>query len=289
VIDENSATEAGDYGRIARAIEFLESHHTEQPTLEQVAGHLGLSPFHCQRLFRRWAGVSPKRFLQALTVEHAKSALRRGASVLDAAFESGLSGPGRLHDLLISMEGMSPGEYKKGGQDLSILYGFHPSPFGQALIGITERGVCGLVFATGSDRGAALQDLQSRWPGACLKERGAETAPFIQRIFSPDSKATTPIHLLVRGTNFQIRVWQALLRIPAGSRVSYGDLAQALGKAGGARAIGGAVGANPVGFLIPCHRVIRQTGALGGYRWGLERKRAMLAWEGVRRDEAGAA
>ncbi len=286
-----------DYGRIARAIAYLDSRQDEQPSLDDVAAHVGLSAFHFQRLFRRWAGVSPKRFLQALTAESAKRLLRAGASVLDSAYGSGLSGPGRLHDLLVAFEAMTPGEYKRHGEDLDIRYGFHPTPFGDALIGATDRGVCGLVFvadaaSNGGDadvRRQALDDLVGRWPGARFVEDSTATAPLVSHMFGtdpePDSEPAPkrrPIHLLVRGTNFQVQVWQALLSVPAGSFVTYGDLAAAIGKPKAARAVGSAVGANPIGFLIPCHRVIRQTGALGGYRWGTERKRVLHAWEALR-------
>ncbi len=277
----------GDYGRIARAIAYLDTHGEEQPSLEALAEEVGLSPFHLQRLFRRWAGVSPKRFLQALTAEKAKAGLLAGASVLDAALDSGLSGPGRLHDLLINLEAMTPGEVKRLGAGLTIRYGFHPSPFGDALLAATERGVCGLLFVRGGDREAALEDLGQRWPGASLVASTEQTESLAHRIFygaepSKEPSGATPLHLLVRGSNFQVQVWRALLRIPEGRRTTYGALAGAIGKPGAARAVGSAVGANPIALLIPCHRVIRQTGALGGYRWGLRRKRVLLAWEDAR-------
>lgn len=272
-----------DYARIARAIAFLDAHRDEQPSLDDVAAEIGLSAFHCQRLFRRWAGVSPKRFLQALTAETAKRMLREGESVLDTALASGLSGPGRLHDLLVVFEAMTPGEYKRQGADLEIRHGFHATPFGEAMIARTDRGVCGLTFTDG-DRESALDDLVTRWPRARFVEDASSTSPLIDRIFrggdrEVETRHPEPIHLLVRGTNFQIQVWQALLSVPAGRFVSYGALAAKAGKPRSARAVGTAVGTNPIGFLIPCHRVIRETGAVGGYRWGVPRKRAMHVWE----------
>lgn len=268
-----------EYERIERAIRYLESHASEQPGLDEVAAAAGLSPFHFQRLFRRWAGVSPKRFLQLLTVEHAKHLLAGSASVLDAAFEAGLSGPGRLHDHFVTLEAVSPGEYKHGGAGLEIRHGVHPSPFGLALVGETDRGVCALAFVDRGGEPAALDWLRSSWPEARLAADPAATRATVRRIF--ERRGPTP--LLVSGTNFQVQVWRALLAIPPGRVCSYGRLARAVGRPGAARAVGAAVGANRISYLIPCHRVIRAVGALGGYRWGTRRKRAMLAWESARR------
>ena len=274
-----------DYDRIEQALRFIEDNSQAQPDLESIARELELSPHHFQRLFRRWAGISPKRFLQALTVEHAKRALAGSQSVLDASYDAGLSGPGRLHDLFVACEAMTPGEYKRLGAGLAIRFGFHESPFGEALVMQTERGVCGLAFVV-DDEAAALADMTGRWPAARLIADPATTRPIAARIFAPldagGAKAAGPIPLLLKGTNFQIQVWRALLRIPSGHVVSYDQIARALGRPGAARAVGGAVAANPVSYLVPCHRVIQQSGAIGGYYWGPARKRAMLGWEAAR-------
>ena len=276
-----------DYQRIEQAIRFLDSAAPARPSLEDVARHVGLSPFHFQRLFTRWAGISPKRFSQVLALEFAKGLLRDSRNLIDATYDAGMSSGGRLHDLFVTLEAVTPGEYRAGGAGLRISAGFHETPFGECLVGVTDRGVCGLSFFDG-DRSAALEDLQARWPGAVVEERPRATASVAARIFRAlevrDPAGLVPLSLLVRGTNFQVRVWQALLRIPVGSVVSYEAVATAVGAPAAVRAVGTAVGRNPVAFLIPCHRVIRGTGALGGYRWGLERKRAMLAWESGRRD-----
>ena len=272
---------ARDYERIGRAIAYLRRHAGEQPDLAAAARHVNLSEHHFQRLFTRWAGVSPKRFVQYLTVEHAKSRLARAGSVLDLASAVGLSGPGRLHDLFVTLEAMSPGEYRAGGAGLSIRYGVHESPFGPALLAMTERGVCGLRFVEGDREGAAW--LRRNWPEAGLRHDEAGTAPVVEQIFQPLTVGTTrPLALLVKGSNFQVKVWRALLELPLGSLTSYGQIAARIGAPGSARAVGGAVGANPIAWLIPCHRVIRETGLLGGYRWGPDRKAAMLGWEAAR-------
>jgi AraC family transcriptional regulator of adaptative response/methylated-DNA-[protein]-cysteine methyltransferase len=277
-LDEIRAARSGarDYERIARAIEYLRRHAGDQPDLAAAARHVHLSEHHFQRLFTRWAGVSPKRFVQFLTVEHAKSYLAATRGVLDAAGAVGLSGPGRLHDLFVTLEAMSPGEYKAGGAGLAIRYGVHDSPFGPALIAITARGICALNFAGG----AGVERLRRDWPDAELRWDPDATAPVAERVFRP--LALPPgraLALLVKGSNFQVKVWRALLELPLGSLATYGDIAARIGAPGSARAIGTAIGANPVAWLIPCHRVIRASGALGGYRWGAERKAAMLGWE----------
>ena len=269
---------ARDYERIARAIGYLQRHAGERPDLAAAARHVNLSEHHFQRLFTRWAGVSPKRFLQYLTLEHAKSRLTSTRSVLDLAGAVGLSGPGRLHDLFVTLEAMSPGEYRSGGAGLSIRYGVHESPFGAALIAITARGVCGLQFIAGT--GEAVDRLRQDWPDAELRRDPDATAPVSERLVRPlASRPGRALALLVRGSNFQVKVWRALLELPFGSLATYGDIAGRIGAPGAARAVGTAVGANPIAWLIPCHRVIRESGALGGYRWGAERKTAMLGWE----------
>jgi len=269
-----------DYLRIEKAISFLQSNYTRQPDLQEVARSVHLSEYHFQRLFTRWAGISPKRFLQYLTLEHAKRALKESRSVLDATFDAGLSSPGRLHDLFITIEAMTPGEFKQSGKGLTIHYGFHPTLFGECLLAVTGRGICGLSFIPEGKQAQVLKELRDRWTGAMLREAPGTTQPFIDRLFSrPVKKRRKPLQLLLKGTNFQIRVWEALLRIPEGKVVSYEDLARAIGNAGASRAIGNAVGKNPVAYIIPCHRVIRRVGIIGNYHWGPERKKALLGWE----------
>ncbi|WP_321394260.1 methylated-DNA--[protein]-cysteine S-methyltransferase [uncultured Desulfuromusa sp.] len=269
-----------DYQRIAQAIHFLREAAPEQPSLDRIAAQLGLSPYHFQRLFRRFAGVSPKRFLQHLTTEHAKQLLQQSTSILDTSFHVGLSGPGRLHDLLVNVEAVTPGEYKSGGVDLHIDYAVHPTPFGQCFIAITERGICRLEFIDSPADQSAVQRLQKSWPKALLKEDRVKTEAVIQQVFnrdqSPDNK---PLLLLLQGTNFQLKVWQALLKIPPGCITSYGYLAEKLGQPSAGRAVGTAIGNNPISYLIPCHRVLRGDGGIGGYRWGIDRKLAILAKE----------
>lgn len=276
-----------DYHRVEAAIRYLEAHAEAQPSLAQVARAVGWSEFHLQRVFRRWAGVSPKRFLQFLTVERAREALRSGQSVLSAAYESGLSGPGRLHDLFVAVDAVTPGEFKRLGKDLVIRYGFHPTPFGDALIALTARGICGLAFADPASRTDVVADLRNRWRGASLVRDPHATASISERIFDARAGNGEPLTLALRGTNFQLKVWEALLRIPPGALVSYGDVARAIGYPDAHRAVGTAVGHNPVAFIIPCHRVIRSTGAFGSYRWGAPRKRAIVGWEAAQAEATG--
>src|SRR5688572_5429617 len=279
--DRNSA----DYHRIERAIRYLDASSPTRPTLSDVASHVGMSPFHFQRLFTRWAGISPKRFSQVLALEYAKEKLRDSRNLIDATYDAGLSSGGRLHDLFVTLDAVTPGEFREAGSGLRISAGFYESPFGEALIATTDRGVCALTFHDGNRR-AALRDLADRWPRATIEERPRVTGPVASRIFTAlearDPEGLVPLGLLVRGTNFQVKVWRALLQIPVGSVATYEDIATAIGSPNAVRAVGTAIGRNPVAFLIPCHRVIRTTGALGGYRWGLPRKRAMLAWEAGR-------
>ena len=276
---------ACDYARIEAAILYLEEHFRDQPSLDDVAREAGLSPHHFQRLFRRWAGISPKRFSQFLTLDYAKAQLEASASVLDAAYDAGLSGPSRLHDLFVTYEAMSPGNFKQGGDGVDISYGVHPSPFGPCFVGQTERGICALGFA--DDRRSETQtvraDFEHRWPAARFREDQAATEPVVARIFDDRQAAgAEPLRLALCGTNFQLKVWEALLRIPPGRITSYHALAQALGLPRSARAVGGAVAANPVSYLIPCHRVIRRSGRISNYEWGQTRKRVMLGWEAAR-------
>ncbi|MDT8419516.1 MAG: methylated-DNA--[protein]-cysteine S-methyltransferase [Desulfuromonadales bacterium] len=269
-----------DYQRIARAIRFLEQHTLDQPSLDAVAEHIGLSPFHFQRLFRRWAGVSPKRFLQFLTAEHAKRLLSDSASVLATSLEVGLSGPGRLHDLMVKVEAVTPGEFKAGGDGLIIRYGLHETPFGDCLMGVTGRGICHLAFIDDGLVDEAVRELKEGWPKATLVEDAAASRPAVEQIFGERRRdGAEPLALLLRGTNFQLKVWQALLKIPEGALVSYRHLAEQLGTPTASRAVGNAVGRNPIAYLIPCHRVLRGNGELGGYRWGTERKKALLGCE----------
>jgi AraC family transcriptional regulator of adaptative response/methylated-DNA-[protein]-cysteine methyltransferase len=271
---------AADYARVERAIRFLEEHAESRPSLAEVARGAGLSPAHFQRLFTRWAGLSPKRFLQFLAKEHAVERLRRSATVLDAAWDAGLSGPGRLHDLLVSSEAATPGEVASGGRGVSIAWGFHPTPFGECLLGMTARGICHLSFVGPGGRPGALADLSRRWPRASLREDRALVSRTAERVFAGTGRGK--LHLHLAGTNFQLKVWEALLRIPPGAAATYGDVARRIGRPTAVRAVAGAVGRNPVAWIIPCHRVLRSIGTLGGYRWGLERKQAMLGWEAAR-------
>ncbi|MEM8961165.1 MAG: methylated-DNA--[protein]-cysteine S-methyltransferase [Acidobacteriota bacterium] len=274
-----------DYLRVERAIRFLDEHSDEQPGLETVAGHVGLSPHHFQRLFRRWAGVSPKRFLQYLTAERAKRLLRDGASALDSALEAGLSSPSRLHDLLVKVDAVTPGEWKRRGDGLTLRWGIVDSPFGECTLVHTDRGLAALVFRDGRDVAETWLDTWHRdtWPKAELIEDGDLASRTATTIFEYKPQ-DEPLLLHLRGTNFQIRVWRALLEIPEGMMVSYQDVAVAAGSPLAVRAVGQAVGANPVSFLVPCHRVIRKSGALGNYGGGIYRKRAMLGWEAARTD-----
>jgi len=268
-----------DYRRVEQAIRFLEANYLDQPELEEVAASIGLSEYHFQRLFTRWVGISPKRFLQYLTKEHAKHLLRRSGDLLEAAYASGLSGPGRLHDLFVSTEAVTPGEYKQAGAGLEIRYGFHPTPFGMCLIALTQRGVCGLSFVEPGGQDSALSQMHSRWRNAAFIHDQVGTQPVVAQIFHPAGQPAGPMALYLNGTNFQIKVWEALLRIPSGSVVTYADIALAIGMPDAARAVGTAVGSNPIAVIIPCHRVIRKDGSYGEYHYGSARKKAILGWE----------
>jgi len=275
-------TAAKDYARIEHALRYLEENIRNQPDLEALAAEIGLSPYHFHRLFSRWVGTTPKRFLQFVTVEYAKERLLESESVLEAAWDTGLSGGGRLHDLMVTVEAVTPGEYKRHGADLTIRYGIHPTPFGECLLGVTERGLCSLEFLAGRNADEACEELAHRWPGAELTREPHATEPYLDKLFpEPGAEPRGPFTLHIKGTNFQLQVWQALLRIPAGALTTYGAVARSLDKPGASRAVGQAVGWNPISYLIPCHRVISSTTGLGGYRWGLPRKRAILAWEGL--------
>ena len=277
---ENTVDAAHDYRRIARAIRFLENNAHRQPELDEVAAHLHLSASHTQRLFSRWAGISPKRFLQAVTKEHAKAHLTASQSVLDVTYETGLSSTSRLHRLLVQCEAVTPGEFKSGGEGLAIAYGMHTTPFGKCLIAATERGICGLQFVGEADSEKALRMLKAQYERATWQEEPARTRSLVGRIFTPwEVNGAQPLYLLLKGTNFQVKVWEALLRIPPAALVTYKDVADYLDKPTASRAVAGAVGSNPIHYLIPCHRVIRSTGAFGGYAGGAVRKKALHGWE----------
>jgi AraC family transcriptional regulator of adaptative response/methylated-DNA-[protein]-cysteine methyltransferase len=271
-----------DYERIAGVIRYLDEHQAEQPSLEVLAHRAGVSRFHLHRLFSTWAGVTPKDFLQCLTLERAKLSLGQGRSVLDAALDAGLSGPGRLHDLCVQLESASPGEWKAGGASWEIDAGFVRSPFGDCLIAISPRGICHLSFVETGRAQESWAELEEHWPNSTVRRNEDAVSGLGSRIFSPRSMeeaAEAPLKAFVAGTEFQLRVWRALLRIPRGAVTTYGRLAASLDEPRAARAVGTAVGQNRVAYLIPCHRVIRETGAVGEYRWGSVRKRAMLSWE----------
>jgi AraC family transcriptional regulator, regulatory protein of adaptative response / methylated-DNA-[protein]-cysteine methyltransferase len=273
-----------DYVRIEKAIRYLDAHRGDQPELADVANHVGLSPAHFQRMFTRWAGISPKRFLQHRTAQVVKRLLRENHSVLDASYEAGLSGSSRLHDLIVNAEAVSPGEYQRAGEGLEVRFGFHPSPFGECLIAITPRGICHLAFVDPVTRYAALERLKHDWPRATLRADQTATRGAVARAFPIGGRAKLPpLSLHIKGTNFQLKVWEALLQIPDGGVTTYGDIAGALHVPGAARAVGSAVGSNPVSWLIPCHRVLRSTGEIGGYAWGIERKKVMLMKEQMAR------
>ena len=269
-----------DYELVKHTLAFISENWREQPSLDTLADQAGLSAPHLQRLFTRWAGLSPKAFLQAVTLDHARGLLRDSASILDASYELGLSGPGRLHDLFITHEGMSPGIYKAKGRGLKIQYGFHDCPFGRALILITDEGLAGLAFSDHGDEKTAFADMSSRWPEANYTKNEAATAPYAKRIFESERwKSDQPLKVIFIGTDFEIRVWETLLRIPFGKASTYSDIASHLGKPSAARAVGSAVGKNPISFVVPCHRVLGKSGGLCGYHWGLTRKRAILGWD----------
>ncbi len=276
-----------DYQRIEQAILYIENHYKEQPSLEQVAANIGLSDYHFQRVFTRWAGVSPKRFLQFLTKEGAKDLLSRSENLLDTTHQVGLSSLGRLHDLFITTEAVTPGEYKSRGEGVTIRYGIHLTPFGKCLIGLTEHGICHLSFVQTSE-GDAIDDLVADWKEAEMIEDYRATAALVEPIF--DLRFSTrikPLTLHLHGTNFQIKVWEALLQIPAGQVTTYEGIAQRIGQPSASRAVGSAVGHNPIAVLIPCHRVIRKIGDFGNYRYGAQRKKALLAREFINIDAAG--
>ncbi|TGN19842.1 bifunctional helix-turn-helix domain-containing protein/methylated-DNA--[protein]-cysteine S-methyltransferase [Leptospira idonii] len=270
-----------NFHRIAEAIQYISENFKSQPSLEKVAEKVHLSPFHFQKIFTDWAGVSPKKFLQYITLEHAKKMLKENqATLFDAAFDTGLSGTSRLHDLFMNIEGMTPGEYKNGGENLSIHYSYAESPFGNILVASTDKGICHISFA--DEETFALEELKKSFPKANYKQMTDLIQQNALYIFTQDWKEIAPIKLHLKGTEFQIKVWETLLKIPMGKLATYGEIAKNINKPSASRAVGTAIGDNPVAFLIPCHRVIQSTGGFGGYHWGNIRKTAMIGWEQAR-------
>jgi len=270
----------GDYEIVRRTIEKISLDYRDQPSLDELSAAVGLTPNALQKLFTRWAGLTPKAFLQAVTLDHARRLLDGGMPLLEASLELGMSGPGRLHDLFVTHEAMSPGDYKSRGASLTIRYGFHVSPFGIALVMVTDRGLAGLAFSDPGEERAAFADMSSRWPAATYVEDIAATAPYAARVFDPARwRRDEPLRVVLIGTDFQVRVWEALLAIPMGKACTYSAIAEHIGMPSASRAVGAAVGANPVSFVVPCHRALGKSGALTGYHWGLTRKRAILGWE----------
>ncbi|RLQ89300.1 methylated-DNA--[protein]-cysteine S-methyltransferase [Notoacmeibacter ruber] len=279
-MQESECSGASDFAVIERIVGHISEHHARQPGLDELAALAGLSPDGLIRLFRRWAGLTPKAFLQAVTLDHARRLLGEGADLLDASLELGLSSPGRLHDLFVTHEAMSPGEWKAKGAGLQITYGWHESPFGAALVMITERGLCGLAFAEETGDAATFQDMSRRWPNAVYRRQDELTVSYVQRIFDPaEWRADRPLRVILIGSDFRIRVWEELLRLKPGKGTTYGTIARSIGAPKASRAVGAAVGANPISFVVPCHRALGAGGKLTGYHWGLTRKRAILGWE----------
>lgn len=269
-----------NYERVAKAIEYIHENYTRQPDLDEVAKQVHVSPFHFQRMFKEWAGVTPKKFLQYISVEHAKTLLKQDLSLSDVTFETGLSGTSRLHDLFISIEGMTPGEYKNGGEQLNINYSFAETPFGNIIVASTTKGICHLAFA--DDEKLALKELKTLFPNAAFKQVVDTTQQNALFIFTQDWKNLDKIKLHLKGTPFQLKVWEALLKVPLGQLTTYADIAATVGNEKASRAVGSAVGDNPVAFLIPCHRVIKSTGVIGQYHWGSTRKTAIIGWEAAK-------
>jgi AraC family transcriptional regulator, regulatory protein of adaptative response / methylated-DNA-[protein]-cysteine methyltransferase len=280
VLQEDITPEGSDYETVRRVIEKISLDFRDQPSLDELAAEVGETPIGLQKLFTRWAGLSPKAFLQAVTLNHARRLLDEGLPLLEASMEVGMSGPGRLHDLFVTHEAMSPGDYKTRGAGLTIRYGWHLSPFGVALVMVTDRGLAGLSFNDAGGEREAFADMSSRWPNAAYVEDMSATAPYAARIFAPARwREEEPLRVVLIGTDFQVRVWQALLQIPMHKAKTYSAIAGEIGAPKASRAVGAAIGANPVSFVVPCHRALGKSGALTGYHWGLTRKRAILGWE----------
>ncbi len=275
-----------DYRRVEKALLFLDENAHRRPELDEVARQVRLSKYHFQRMFSRWVGISPARFLQYMNKEYARRRLLESRNVLDAALDAGLSGPGRLHDLLVVCDAVTPGELKNRGVGLDIHYGLHATPLGECLLAVTKRGICNLFFITDAGRDSAIAELNDEWSGANIIHDPKTTAPMVERIFAPKKStgatlSREPLHLLLKGTNFQIKVWEALLRIPSGALLTYGDVAELMGEPSAVRAAASAIARNPIAYLIPCHRVIRKLGVINQYRWGEARKKVMIAYEGA--------
>lgn len=274
--------QARDFERIEKAIEYLEDNFRNQPGLDEIAAGVGLSKHHFQRLFKRWAGISPSQFLHYLTLDYTKQRLAQSGPLLDISLDAGLSGPSRLHDLFITFEAMTPGEYKKRGKGLTIHYGFHSTPFGLCLLAVTQRGICHLSFVEHHDSDKALKMLRHNWPQALFLPKEEITRTIVETVFTVGRRnPDRPFHLLLKGTNFQIQVWRALLTLPRGKVFSYQAIAAYIGRPTAVRATASAIAVNPIGYLIPCHRVIAKSGAIHHYRWGTARKKAILGWEGL--------
>ena len=282
-MNESLEQQALDFERIEKAIQFVEGNYHQQPELDAIANHIGISEFHFQRLFKRWVGISPKRFLQFITKENAKQLLVKSENLLEVAYKTGLSGSGRLHDLFINCEAMTPGEFRDQGAGINIEYAYHVTPFGDCLIAVTDRGICGFYFIHQGNRDHYFGVLQKTWPQANLINNPTATRPVVDAIFNPGAwKQDRPFRLFVHGTNFQIKVWEALMQIPEGMVLAYEDIAAKIGSPTAVRAVGSAVARNPISYLIPCHRVIRKIGEFGNYQGGPARKKALLAWESAR-------
>jgi AraC family transcriptional regulator of adaptative response/methylated-DNA-[protein]-cysteine methyltransferase len=280
ILEKDITPTGTDYEIVRAVIEKISLDYRDQPSLDALAAEIGDTPTGLQKLFTRWAGLSPKSFLQAVTLDHARRLLDEGMPLLETAYEVGMSGPGRLHDLFVTHEAMSPGDYKSRGAGLTISYGWHVSPFGIALVMATDRGLAGVAFCDPGGERAALDDMSSRWPNARFVEDAGATASYAARIFDPQRwRGEEPLRVVLIGTDFQVRVWEALLRIPMGRAKSYSAIAAEIGAPKASRAVGAAIGANPLSFVVPCHRAVGKSGALTGYHWGLTRKRAMLGWE----------
>jgi AraC family transcriptional regulator of adaptative response/methylated-DNA-[protein]-cysteine methyltransferase len=274
-----------DYERIEKAINYIENHVSSQPRLKDIAAHIGLSEYHFQRLFSRWVGISPKRFLQFLTKEYAKQLLENSVNLLDVTYEAGLTSPSRLHDLFVTCEAVTPGEFKTKGEGLTITYGFHTSPFGECMLARTDRGICGFYFVRNGNRHHIFSELKYSWKNAELVEDPDASRTLVKQIFNPSfAHGSVPLHLILNGTNFQIKVWEALIKIPFGAVVSYEDVAIQIGLPKATRTVGAAVGKNPICFIIPCHRVIRKNAEFGNYGGGPARKKAILGWEAAHLD-----
>jgi AraC family transcriptional regulator of adaptative response/methylated-DNA-[protein]-cysteine methyltransferase len=265
-----------DYYRIEKAINYLQANFKSQPSLEQLAEAAGLSTFHFQKIFKKWAGISPKKFIQFLTIEYAKDKLKQ-TNLMNTTYDSGLSSTSRVHELFVNVEAVTPKEFKSLGKDLIIYYGFHNSPFGLCLIAATDRGICNLFFLNENEKVKALNEIKEQWSNATFIEDARKTDKYFKQIFNSNIKEK--LNVFVKGTNFQIQVWKALLKIPEGNLTTYENVARAIGSPRALRAVGTAVGSNPISYLIPCHRVINKMGIIGNYRWGSDRKRAMIGWE----------